>query len=96
VDLLQPCTSFNRVQTHQWFRENTYYLNDSHNSRDRIEAFKRATETEKLPLGILYVHPDKLTFEENLGVYRENKDPLYRRKLSLGKLHALIESKRGL
>ena len=96
VDLLQPCTSFNRVQTHQWFKENTYYLDDSHNPGDRVEAFKRATEREKLPLGILYLHPDKPTFEENLGVYREDKDPLYRRKLRLEKLRALIESKRGL
>ena len=51
VDIFQPCVSFNKLNTNQWFNENTYYL-DEHDPHDRISAFRKAVETEKLPLGI--------------------------------------------
>jgi 2-oxoglutarate ferredoxin oxidoreductase subunit beta len=96
VDIFQPCVSFNKVNTYQWFKEHTYYLEETHDSQDRDEAFKRATETEKLPLGIFYINPSRPTFEENVGVYSQNKEPLYRRKLDRYKqLQALIDSKKG-
>ncbi|NIP34517.1 MAG: 2-oxoacid ferredoxin oxidoreductase, partial [Thermoplasmata archaeon] len=50
VDVLQPCVTFNKVNTHGWFRDNSYYLEETHNSEDRVEAFRRATETDRLPL----------------------------------------------
>lgn len=62
VDILQPCVSFNRQNTYQWFREHTYYLEESYDPGNRIEAFRRSVETEKMPLGILYINPGKPTF----------------------------------
>jgi len=93
VDLFQPCPSFNKINSYQWFKEHTYYLDDSYDPTNRIEAFKKATETEKFPLGIIYVNPNKTTFEENLSVYRENKEPLINREINLEKLKSLILSK---
>ena len=93
VDLFQPCPSFNKTNSYQWFKEHTYYLDDSYDPKNRIEAFKKATETEKFPLGIIYVNPNKTTFEENLSVYRENKEPLINRAVNLDKLKSLILSK---
>jgi len=90
VDVLQPCVTFNKINTYQWFRDNTYYLEDSHDSHDRNGAFKRAMETDKLPLGIFYINPDKTPFEENTGVYRQNDTPLYNREVDYGKLESLI------
>ena len=40
VDIFQPCVSFNKVNTYQWFKANTYYLEDAHDPRDRIAALK--------------------------------------------------------
>jgi len=94
VDIFQPCVTFNKLNTYQWFRENTYYLEDSYNPYDRNQAFKRATETGKYPLGIFYKNPDKKTFEENLPVYSGDKSPLYRRKFEVEKLKELIATKR--
>ncbi|MBL7153998.1 MAG: 2-oxoacid ferredoxin oxidoreductase [Phycisphaerae bacterium] len=91
VDILQPCVSFNKVNTNQWFEENTYYLDDSHDPSDRNQAFRKATETDRLPLGIFYINPDKSTFEDNLAPYREDRRPLYERQLDTEKLRALIE-----
>lgn len=93
VDILQPCVTYNMLNTYKWFKENTYYLEDSYDSSDRIEAFKRATEEERLALGIFYLHP-KPTFEEGLVAYEENKEPLYRRSVDIQKIKGWMDSKR--
>ena len=95
VDVLQPCVTYNKLNTYQWFKENTYYLEASHDPYDRMEAFRRASEVEKLPLGIFYLNP-RPTFEEKLSVYQERKDPLYKRSPDFNKLTQWIDSKRGL
>lgn len=95
VDILQPCVTYNKLNTYKWFREHTYYLSESYNPYDRVEAFRRATEAEKLPLGIFYINP-KPTFEEGLIAYTENKEPLYKRAPDIEKLSKLIDSKRGV
>jgi 2-oxoglutarate ferredoxin oxidoreductase subunit beta len=92
VDIFQPCVSYNKLNTYQWFKQNTYYLEDSYDPSDRGEAFKRAIETEKLPLGIFYVNP-KPAFEESISAYRVNKEPLYRREPDIEKLAQLITSR---
>jgi len=96
VDVFQPCVSYNKINTYQWFKEHCYYLEDSHDSSDRIEAFKRATETDKLPLGIFYTNPRRISFEENTGVYYEDKRPLYDRDVDTQKLRELVEQFRGI
>lgn len=64
VDVFQPCVTFNKINTYKWFQENTYYLDDSHDKFDKIKAFEKAIEIEKLPLGIFYVNNNKTSFEE--------------------------------
>ena len=91
VDIFQPCVSFNKLNTVQWFKENTYYLED-HDPSDRQKAFEKATETEKLPLGIFYKSPQKPSFEENVGIYEEKQNPLYKRDLDKKKLNNLLET----
>jgi 2-oxoglutarate ferredoxin oxidoreductase subunit beta len=96
VDVFQPCVTFNKVNTYQWFKENTYKLEDSHDHYDKNEAFKRATESGKYPLGIFYINKDKLTFEETLSVYDEDNSPLYKRDRDIQKVKDLIELKRSI
>ena len=91
VDIFQPCVTFNRLNTVQWFKEHTYYLED-HDPSDRQKAFEKATETEKLPLGIFYKSPQKPAFEENVGIYEEEQIPLYERDLDKSKLSNLLET----
>ena len=91
VDVFQPCVTFNKLNTIQWFKEHTYYLED-HDPTDRIRAFEKATETDRLPLGVFYISPPKPTFEETTGVYRENPAPLYERTPDMAKLAHLIET----
>lgn len=61
VDIFQPCVTFNKVNTYQWFKENTYYMEGEF---DRIKAFEKSLETEKLPLGVFYKN-ERETYEEH-------------------------------
>lgn len=96
VDIFQPCVTFNKVNTFEWFKNNTYYLEESYEPYDINKAFKRSMETDEYPLGIFYIDPDRKTFEENLSVYSQDKSPLYKREVNLDKLKTLIDSKRSI
>jgi len=91
VDVFQPCVVYNKVNTYQWFKENCYYLDEHHDPYNRQEAFKRATEEDKLPLGIFYINTNNPTFEENLKL---DKEPFYTKKFDRKELAKLIASRR--
>jgi 2-oxoglutarate ferredoxin oxidoreductase subunit beta len=92
VDILQPCVSFNKVNTYQWFKERIGYLEPTHDPYDRQAAFRRAIETDKLPLGVFYLNDKKKPFEETLSAYQVRKEPLYRRETDFALLRQLIDS----
>lgn len=94
VDIFQPCVTFNKLNTFQWFKNNTYYLEESHDPYDRELAFKRAIETDKYPLGVFYINENKKTFEESLSVYKTDKSPIYKRKQDMKKLKNLMKTKK--
>ena len=89
VDIFQPCPSFNKINTYKWFRENTYYLEDSFKDLDRVAAFEKALETDKLPLGIFYRN-EKSTFSDNL----HTKIAGYRKVVDIKRLNGIITSLR--
>jgi len=91
VDVLQPCVTFNKLNTYQWFKEHVYYLDESHDASDRGAAFARAIEEDRLPLGVFYVNP-KDSFEDNVGIYEKDSRPLYEREVDKDKLASLIDS----
>ncbi len=95
VDIFQPCVTYNKVNTYQWFKENTYYLDETHNVYDRLEAFKKSIETGKYPLGIFYINPNKKTFEENLPPYKNNSIPIIEQEFDKTKLIELVNSKKN-
>jgi len=90
IDIFQPCVSFNKINNFKWFKDNTYYLDDDYVRSDKTEAIKKAFETEKFPLGVIYTNSDNKTFEENLIAYKTNKKPLYKRKVDLQKIQELL------
>ncbi len=68
VDIFQPCVIFNKMNTYQWFKENTYYLPDDYDPSDRTRAFEKAIETEKLPLGVIYRRDGRELYEDLLCI----------------------------
>jgi len=94
VDILQPCVSFNKVNTFQWFKENSYYLEESYNPEDREKALQISLQQDRLPLGIIYSCKGKRTFEENIGIYDRDAIPLSLRKMDRkDNLKTLIQAK---
>jgi 2-oxoglutarate ferredoxin oxidoreductase subunit beta len=55
IDILQPCVTFNKVNTYQWYRERVYHLEPDYDPEDRITAFAKALEWgDRIPLGVIY------------------------------------------
>jgi 2-oxoglutarate ferredoxin oxidoreductase subunit beta len=57
IDILQPCVSFNHVNTFQWYASRVYKINDElgYDPDNRMMAFKGAQEWgERIPIGIIY------------------------------------------
>ena len=53
VDILQPCVSFNKVNTYQWYRQRVFKLETP--PADYYEAMKMADLWgEKIPIGVLF------------------------------------------
>lgn len=93
VDIFQPCVTFNKINTFKWFKENTYYLDETYNPLDKIKAFEKSLENIKYPLGIFYINENKTVFEET----EANKDitcinALDRRKNRAEKLQKIIKN----
>ncbi|WP_353684653.1 2-oxoacid:ferredoxin oxidoreductase subunit beta [Thermodesulfovibrio sp. 3907-1M] len=71
VDILQPCVSFNKINTFEWYRQRVYKLEKDYDPSDRTRAFEKALEWgERIPIGVIY-KAERLTFEEQIPVIRE-------------------------
>ncbi|WP_455369395.1 2-oxoacid:ferredoxin oxidoreductase subunit beta [[Eubacterium] cellulosolvens] len=62
VDILQPCVTFNRVNTYQWYRKRVYKLDKSYDPKDKNAAFQKAQEWgDRIPIGKIFTQ-DRLTY----------------------------------
>jgi 2-oxoglutarate ferredoxin oxidoreductase subunit beta len=69
--LLQPCVSFNKINTYEWYKKRVYHIEPEYNPDDRINAFSRALEWgEKIPLGIIYRN-NRPALEERIPVIKD-------------------------
>ncbi len=63
LDILQPCVSFNKVNTFKWYKDRVKPIADSHDPTDRASALELAfTWGEEIPVGIYYLG-DRPSFE---------------------------------
>jgi 2-oxoglutarate/2-oxoacid ferredoxin oxidoreductase subunit beta len=70
VDILQPCVTFNKVNTYAWYGQRVYYIEPDYNPEDRIQAFQKALEWgERIPIGVIYRN-HRPTFEERIPVIK--------------------------
>jgi 2-oxoglutarate/2-oxoacid ferredoxin oxidoreductase subunit beta len=66
VDILQPCVSFNKVNTFKWYRERCTPLPDSYDPRDWHQAIETAALWgERIPIGVIYEDP-RPTYESGV------------------------------
>lgn len=74
VDVLQPCVTYNKVNTYDWYKERIYKLDDepSYDPSDYDAASDKAREwDERIPIGVLYEEEGRPTYEEQVPLLRE-------------------------
>lgn len=68
LDILQPCVSFNHVNTYKWYQERVYRLETlpDYDAADYAKAAAIAGQWgKKIPIGVIY-RTERMTFEESL------------------------------
>lgn len=65
VNIYQPCVTFNKHNTYQWFRERVYKLDDAYDRSNKLSALEASFTHEKIALGVLY-ESTRPTYEESL------------------------------
>jgi 2-oxoglutarate ferredoxin oxidoreductase subunit beta len=71
LDVLQPCVSFNRDYSYDFFRPRVYKLDDSYDATDRDAAWAKVHEWgERIPIGVLYRAEGVPTYEEQVPALR--------------------------
>jgi 2-oxoglutarate ferredoxin oxidoreductase subunit beta len=73
LDILQPCVTFNKINTYQWYRERVRPIADSHDPYDRAQAFALALKWgDEIPLGIIS-RSTRPSFESQSCALREGR-----------------------
>lgn len=89
IDVLQPCVSFNHLNTYDWYKERVYDIGkeEEYNPMDKFMAFEKAQEWEKrIPIGVIY-RTEKKVYEERIPALKagplveQGHDPLVFRAL---------------
>jgi 2-oxoglutarate ferredoxin oxidoreductase subunit beta len=92
IDILQPCVSFNRVNTFEWYSKRVYKLNTEahYKPEDRLNAFEKAQEWDnKIPIGVLY-RSQRPTLEEQIPAIADQ--PLVAQQIDPEAFSKLLES----
>lgn len=90
IEILQPCPSFNRVNTFRWYKERSYLLPDTHDPTDWEAAMRLAAQWgARIPLGIIYRN-DRTPFDERFATLSEG--PLVGREVNREALAGIVQA----
>ncbi len=72
VDIMQPCISFNKINTFSYYKNAVRPVGDDYDPTDKKAAMMMAMEEDWIPTGILYKE-DKLDFHRRHKLLKEGK-----------------------
>ncbi|MFH0810878.1 MAG: 2-oxoacid:ferredoxin oxidoreductase subunit beta [Pseudomonadota bacterium] len=77
LEILQPCPTFNKLNTFRWYRERAYKLEEQgHDPLDPQAAMQRAWEWgERIPTGVFFT-AGRMVFEDGQPALRGQAAPL--------------------
>jgi len=84
LDVLQPCVTYNKINTYEWYRARIYKLEGEadYDASDREQALKKSLEWgERIPTGILYQERGRPTYEQQVSALRAG--PLVQQSLDV-------------
>jgi 2-oxoglutarate ferredoxin oxidoreductase subunit beta len=91
IDVLQPCVSFNHLNTYAWYQERVYEVGDEedYDPEDQLAAFQKAQEWgDKIPIGVIY-RSERPTYEEQIPALKAG--PLVTQEHDPRELEDLLE-----
>jgi 2-oxoglutarate ferredoxin oxidoreductase subunit beta len=89
IDVLQPCVSFNKVNTFAWYKERCKPLPEAYDPTDWEAAVKAGKEWgERIPIGIIYRN-NRAPFEDHFPVLDDG--PLLGRQLDREMLKTILD-----
>ncbi len=89
IDILQPCVSFNKVNTFTWYKKRCYPLSQDYDPSDSETAMKKALEWgDKIPIGVIYRN-HRAPFEEHFSVLKQG--PLVAREVDGKQIKNVLE-----
>lgn len=67
INVLQPCVTFNKINTYRYYLQHVYKLPEDYKTEDIKEAMQKGLEVleEKFPLGVLY-KVERLSYTDQL------------------------------
>jgi 2-oxoglutarate/2-oxoacid ferredoxin oxidoreductase subunit beta len=73
VDILQPCVSFNKINTFSYYKERVYEIDGNYDYSDKATALVKAMEYgNRIPLGVIYKE-QKRTFNQKNTVLKKGE-----------------------
>jgi len=89
IDILQPCVSFNHVNTFAWYKQRVYKVEVDYNPADKAAALLKAQEWgDRIPIGIIFKQ-ERPVYEDSLPQLKDM--PLVKQPIEPTKIEALLE-----
>jgi len=89
LDILQPCVTFNKVNTYDWYKQRVYHVGPDHDPEDRMAAFAKALEWgDRIPIGVIYRN-NRPMFEERVPMIKDG--PLVHQAFDVKKIEATLK-----
>jgi 2-oxoglutarate ferredoxin oxidoreductase subunit beta len=82
IEVLSPCVTHNKINTYDWYKNNTYQIDEEtgHDTQNKDQA-RRFLQREKMALGLLY-QEKRPSFDE---LVLPDKEPLVHSPMALNK-----------
>ncbi len=91
IDILQPCPSFNKINTLKWYKDNIFELDENYDPTNKVKAFEMSLkwgEADGIPVGILYQESRPTFLEECHHLSETPMVHMERKPTDIGKLIA--------
>jgi 2-oxoglutarate ferredoxin oxidoreductase subunit beta len=89
VDIFQPCVTFNKINTFEWYRQRVYQIEPEYNPEDRVEAFRKALEWgDRIPIGVIY-KSNRPMLEERIPIIKDI--PLVKQTFDMSKIESTLK-----
>ena len=94
IDIFHPCVTYNKINTFAWYKQHTFWLDETHDRTNKLGAMALALDEDRLACGVLY-QAETQPYTSRHPFYQGDLTPFYRRPRDLSKVQALVDAKAG-